>query len=129
MGGDVAQRGMMNGGCSGGCGCGGCCGGCGCGGCGGCGCASGCGGCCDHGCGGYGAQPSADSAGGPTGSGGTSRPGDWICESCGNINFMKRTDCKKCGAQRLKGQKRLGMRPGDWICPNCDDLVFSNKNS
>merc|ERR1712151_691380 len=52
-----------------------------------------------------------------------------LCDSCGNVNFMKRSDCKKCGAQRIRGQKRLGMRPGDWICPNCDDLVFSNKTA
>eukprot|EP00793_Prasinoderma_coloniale_P002272 PRCOL_00002780-RA len=28
------------------------------------------------------------------------RPGDWACNSCGNINFSFRTECKKCNAPR-----------------------------
>merc|ERR1719277_1443770 len=59
--------------------------------------------------------------------GGSSRPGDWVCPQCQNINFSNRETCNKCGFAG-RGQKRLGMKPGDWICTNCGDLVFSSKS-
>merc|ERR1711953_844392 len=66
--------------------------------------------------------------GGATASNGQqSKPGDWICPSCGHLNFSKNTECK-CGQSAL-GVKRLGMKPGDWTCPNCGDLVFRNKDA
>merc|ERR1712039_1062166 len=56
------------------------------------------------------------------------KPGDWVCPSCGNVNFSNRDKCNKCDTPR-GNQKRLGMKPGDWICPNCGDLVFATKNN
>merc|ERR1719215_310454 len=57
-----------------------------------------------------------------------SKPGDWVCTSCGNVNFSNRDKCNKCGKERGQGQQRLGMKPGDWICHNCGDLVFASKS-
>mmetsp|Transcript_58834 Transcript_58834/g.179427 ORF Transcript_58834/g.179427 Transcript_58834/m.179427 type:complete len:262 (-) Transcript_58834:256-1041(-) len=55
------------------------------------------------------------------------RPGDWICPTCQNLNFSNRNTCNKCGGSGV-GQSRLGMKPGDWICKNCGDLVFASKS-
>jgi len=64
---------------------------------------------------------------GSTELGGQSKPGDWVCPQCQNINFSNRETCNKCGFNG-RGQKRLGMKPGDWICPGCGDLVFASKS-
>merc|ERR1719229_1209383 len=73
---------------------------------------------------GMGKGPGGRDSGGPEGS----RPGDWICPQCKNVNFSNRDKCNKCGASG-RGEKRLGMKPGDWICPNCGDLVFASKSA
>mmetsp|Transcript_15054 Transcript_15054/g.34285 ORF Transcript_15054/g.34285 Transcript_15054/m.34285 type:complete len:230 (-) Transcript_15054:102-791(-) len=38
--------------------------------------------------------------GGGKAGGGGPMPGDWTCESCGDLVFAKRTNCKMCGAPR-----------------------------
>merc|ERR1712107_940571 len=55
------------------------------------------------------------------------KPGDWICQDCQNVNFSNRNSCNRCGGSR-RGTTRLGMKPGDWICPNCGDLVFASRS-
>mmetsp|Transcript_26245 Transcript_26245/g.74653 ORF Transcript_26245/g.74653 Transcript_26245/m.74653 type:complete len:230 (+) Transcript_26245:67-756(+) len=72
----------------------------------------------------------AGKGGGGGGGGGTeSKPGDWICPSCQNVNFSNRDTCNRCGSGGRDTQTRIGMRPGDWICPGCGDLVFASKHA
>jgi len=66
--------------------------------------------------------------GGGGGGAGESKPGDWVCPDCANVNFSHRSTCNKCGGSG-RGQTRLGMKPGDWICPGCGDLVFASKSA
>jgi len=72
------------------------------------------------------------------------KPGDWICPACGDLQFASRSTCRKCGAapgmqpQPMatmqgyahsfsggKGGKQ--MRPGDWSCPSCGDHNFAKN--
>lgn len=46
--------------------------------------------------------------------------GDWKC-SCGEINFKKRDNCRKC--HKPKG------RSGDWNCLLCGELNFASRTS
>merc|ERR1740121_122306 len=59
--------------------------------------------------------------------GNTSKPGDWVCPSCSNVNWSSRAECNKCGHPRGNA-KRLNMKEGDWVCHNCGDLVFASKS-
>jgi len=80
-----------------------------------------------------------------------SRPGDWCCPKCGNVNFSWRTVCNisTCkepkpadgggggGGQRyspypgnLNGRGRSvrggqEKRDGDWTCPRCNNMNFA----
>mmetsp|Transcript_9403 Transcript_9403/g.15180 ORF Transcript_9403/g.15180 Transcript_9403/m.15180 type:complete len:384 (+) Transcript_9403:53-1204(+) len=94
--------------------------------------------------------PGAYSGGGGGGSGGGTprggKPGDWICESCGDLQFARNTECRKCGAappgsggreervfEKVEsfsgGGGRSTMRPGDWECAKCGDHVFARNAS
>ncbi|GAB4817432.1 hypothetical protein N2152v2_004478 [Parachlorella kessleri] len=65
------------------------------------------------------------------------KPGDWSCSSCGNLNFMRRTECNKCGQPKTEDATVVGpqlgvvagmpshAQPGDWICPSCSNTNFS----
>lgn len=77
---------------------------------------------------GMGMGDSGKGSGSSGGGNSTSKPGDWICPDCGNVNFSNRDTCNKCG-KAGRTQQRLGMKPGDWICPNCGDLVFASKSA
>merc|ERR1740117_1675190 len=71
------------------------------------------------------------------------KPGDWNCPSCGDHQFARNTECRKCGspnpdpagsmaakeAGHAAGQVMLGenMKPGDWYCPGCNDLQFAKN--
>ena len=84
------------------------------------------------------------------------RPGDWRCTQCANINFSWRDKCNKCEQPRgdtpaengggmggmgpmggmgggYPGGMMQGMvgkpeaRPGDWDCPRCGNLNFSSR--
>jgi len=53
--------------------------------------------------------------------------GSWACTACANINWPKRTECKKChssrGGQKLGAHPGLaGAQPGSWICPLCANV-------
>mmetsp|Transcript_4654 Transcript_4654/g.10188 ORF Transcript_4654/g.10188 Transcript_4654/m.10188 type:complete len:538 (-) Transcript_4654:253-1866(-) len=59
------------------------------------------------------------------------KPGDWNCGSCGELNFARNMECRRCGAPSpsMSGGKVYGERPGDWRCPNCGDYQFArNRN-
>ncbi len=51
--------------------------------------------------------------------------GDWKC-LCGEINFKRRTSCRKCGKL-----KKIEMKQGDWVCSNrsCGELNFANRSN
>merc|ERR1719359_593610 len=53
------------------------------------------------------------------------KPGDWVCYSCGDLQFAKNTECRKCGAAAPVGKGT--KKPGDWFCPNCNDLQFAKN--
>jgi predicted RNA-binding Zn-ribbon protein involved in translation (DUF1610 family) len=53
------------------------------------------------------------------------KPGDWRCEACGDHQFAKNSECRKCGQPRSGDS--LGMKPGDWHCPTCQDLQFARN--
>jgi len=53
------------------------------------------------------------------------KPGDWRCEACGDHQFAKNSECRKCGQPRSGDS--LGMKPGDWHCPSCQDLQFARN--
>jgi len=57
------------------------------------------------------------------------KPGDWMCSSCGDHQFAKNTECRKCGAARSGGGGwgAKGKRAGDWFCPNCNDLQYADN--
>jgi len=73
------------------------------------------------------------------------KPGDWICTSCGEHNFAKNKNCRKCGAPSADAGGAMGMmggmggggggagnpnfKPGDWMCPNCGNHVFARHES
>ena len=70
------------------------------------------------------------------------RPGDWRCTGCANINFSWRDKCNKCEQPRGDTPAESGgwsgpplpggvpgreARPGDWDCPRCGNLNFSSR--
>eukprot|EP00403_Amphidinium_massartii_P029409 CAMPEP_0178398058 /NCGR_PEP_ID=MMETSP0689_2-20121128/14579_1 /TAXON_ID=160604 /ORGANISM="Amphidinium massartii, Strain CS-259" /LENGTH=425 /DNA_ID=CAMNT_0020018813 /DNA_START=59 /DNA_END=1332 /DNA_ORIENTATION=+ len=57
------------------------------------------------------------------------KPGDWHCGSCGELNFARNQECRRCGAPSpaTSGGKVYGERPGDWRCPNCGDYQFGRN--
>ena len=52
------------------------------------------------------------------------KPGDWICP-CGELNFSRREQCRKCNGPQNEQQKG---RPGDWTC-NCGENNFCSRQS
>merc|ERR1719247_1712724 len=69
------------------------------------------------------------------------KPGDWFCPSCNDLQFAKNTQCRKCGTPNpdpLGSMNAMaeGManrtssaneKPGDWYCPACGDLQFARN--
>jgi len=56
--------------------------------------------------------------------------GDWNCPSCGDLNFARNKQCRKCGTPNpdpteFEGTFTAG--PGDWTCPNCGDFNFARN--
>lgn len=61
------------------------------------------------------------------------KPGDWMCASCGDHQFARNAECRKCGAANPGGGKGgkgggKGQKPGDWFCPSCNDLQFAKND-
>jgi len=69
------------------------------------------------------------------------KPGDWNCPNCGDHQFAKNDECRKCGtanpdpdASRAAMEAGLAAgfggameKPGDWYCPGCNDLQFARN--
>lgn len=58
---------------------------------------------------------------------GEMRPGDWICPSCSNHVFARKSVCGRCDAPKPEAAAGGDTRPGDWTCPSCNNLVFARK--
>jgi len=67
------------------------------------------------------------------------KPGDWNCPGCGDHQFARNTECRKCGGPRpaggggVMGGKGGGKgaavkKAGDWFCPACGDLQFAKND-
>jgi len=63
------------------------------------------------------------------------RPGDWECPDCNNLNYSNRRQCNRCGIdkpQELIDQEELNrkgpvFKKGDWYCPGCKNLNFAKR--
>ncbi|KAL6074989.1 Asparagine-rich protein (ARP protein) [Balamuthia mandrillaris] len=78
------------------------------------------------------------------------RPGDWYCPNCADMNFASRQACRKCGTPSpllgggfggglptaaaaaattaiATGTGLTEIRAGDWLCPSCQDLNFASR--
>jgi hypothetical protein len=61
-----------------------------------------------------------------------SKPGDWMCNSCNNINFAARTACRNCGVPnpvptRINTPAQISPKPGDWKCSSCPQTNFGSR--
>merc|ERR1719223_769895 len=56
-----------------------------------------------------------------------------MCASCGDHQFARNTECRKCGAAASGGGGgkggfvRGGKKAGDWECPSCKDINFAKN--
>merc|ERR1711957_1084538 len=96
---------------------------------------------------------------GNAGMSGNMRPGDWVCKSCGDHQFAKNQNCRKCNAPKpngMTGNMMAGMmaglmggnsggnglmggnmggngvgnmKPGDWQCAQCGDHNFAKNTA
>jgi len=67
----------------------------------------------------------------------TEKPGDWYCPNCGDLQFAKNLECRKCGtptsdpeaakAAAAFQKSKQEMKPGDWHCTQCGDLQFAKN--
>ena len=64
---------------------------------------------------------------------------DWICESCENLNFSARRECKRCSKPRPARPRyataKLSKNPWshrdvtrDWRCPSCDNVNYAGRD-
>ncbi|CAK0872492.1 unnamed protein product [Prorocentrum cordatum] len=74
--------------------------------------------------------------GGGGGAGGEMKPGDWACPACGDMQFARNANCRKCGTANPSGPPTPGqygggpqVMPGDWSCPACGDLQFARNTN
>lgn len=100
----------------------------------------------DDGTGGMGA---IGGCGGGCGDMSNMKPGDWLCQQCGDLQFAKNQACRKCGAPHpmmgggMMGGGMMGgganmmammggggagnMKPGDWLCSQCGDHQYARN--
>jgi hypothetical protein len=52
-----------------------------------------------------------------------SKPGDWQCLLCHEMNFASRFACRKC-----RGQRPI-QRTGDWNCNECHEINFTGRST
>merc|ERR1740121_903249 len=57
------------------------------------------------------------------------RPGDWMCQVCGNHNYLKREQCNKCEVPKSIYIASVGFKEGDWICRACNNHNFKTKDA
>jgi inhibitor of KinA sporulation pathway (predicted exonuclease)/predicted RNA-binding Zn-ribbon protein involved in translation (DUF1610 family) len=84
----------------------------------------------------------------PVPSGAPLRPGDWVCSRCGDHQFARNVNCRRCRAPKGSGSganppppppgggsAMMGdggsrvIKEGDWICPQCNDHQFARNLS
>ena len=79
---------------------------------------------------------SSSSVGGSNGF--SKHPGDWDCNSCGNLNYASRLKCNRC--DKPKGEAQAGtrtveavihggskVRGRDWVCPKCSNVNYASR--
>jgi len=96
---------------------------------------------------GFAAQPLVAAAAGAAAMGG--KPGDWVCQACGDLQFARNASCRRCGGPKpadagMGGGMAMapmgglamapmampgGMKPGDWSCPACGDHQFARNET
>jgi hypothetical protein len=56
-------------------------------------------------------------------------PSDWKCP-CGEINFKRRNNCRKCNNVKTTSRSMIEKKPGDWMCPNinCNEYNFQFRD-
>lgn len=74
--------------------------------------------------GGFGMQAPGGWTDGPTLE---TRPGDWKCLECANVNFSRREKCNKCDKPKKEVFDNsfnggINFELGDWECPRCGNL-------
>merc|ERR1712091_803882 len=57
------------------------------------------------------------------------KSGDWICPSCGDHQYARNDECRKCGEPKpdegiVQKNSSAPLLPGDWICSECGDHQF-----
>lgn len=58
------------------------------------------------------------------------KPGDWNCPQCGDHQFGKNEECRKCGGRKpTVATNNQVFKKGDWLCPNpeCADVQFERN--
>jgi predicted RNA-binding Zn-ribbon protein involved in translation (DUF1610 family) len=65
------------------------------------------------------------------------REGDWNCPSCGDFQFGRNKNCRKCGKAKvgtdsadrspLASLKTNVKKPGDWYCTECGTHQFASR--
>jgi len=55
------------------------------------------------------------------------KPGDWYCPGCGDLQFSRNFECRRCSTPKPEGIHNAGMKPGDWHCPLCGDIQFARN--
>jgi predicted RNA-binding Zn-ribbon protein involved in translation (DUF1610 family) len=55
------------------------------------------------------------------------KPGDWYCPGCGDLQFARNAECRRCSTPKPDGIAMAGLKPGDWHCPACGDLQFAKN--
>lgn len=61
---------------------------------------------------------------------GGSRPGDWNCPKCSDMQFASRRECRSCGEPRPSTSnkpKGASFGANDWTCPACGDHQFARN--
>eukprot|EP00425_Heterocapsa_triquetra_P016613 CAMPEP_0195127064 /NCGR_PEP_ID=MMETSP0448-20130528/136222_1 /TAXON_ID=66468 /ORGANISM="Heterocapsa triquestra, Strain CCMP 448" /LENGTH=443 /DNA_ID=CAMNT_0040164779 /DNA_START=123 /DNA_END=1451 /DNA_ORIENTATION=+ len=63
-------------------------------------------------------------------------PGDWNCPACGDLQFARNTQCRKCGTAHPDPGAAVAAAPasagptampGDWMCAGCGDHQFARN--
>ncbi|VBB18588.1 RNA-binding protein cabeza [Yasminevirus sp. GU-2018] len=72
-------------------------------------------------------------------------PSDWVCNSCGDTNFKKRTECRRCKTSKYAPRTGVGAsprsgsgtssstavptpKPGDKLCTGCGEINFASRD-
>merc|ERR1719183_1438632 len=61
------------------------------------------------------------------------KSGDWICPSCGDHQYARNDECRKCGEPKpdegiVQKNSSAPLLPGDWICSECGDHQFGRND-